>query len=88
MTFSVLLFYAGKEYIPFKPRHLPSLSSIFESPAEPPEISCTFSYTQHGVVLMEISGRGYALAKNISIAAKCSGQPICVTSQENVALGF
>ena len=30
---------------------------FFESPAEPPEISCTFSYTQHGVVLMEISGR-------------------------------
>ena len=46
-----------KEFIPFKPRHLPSWSSIFESPAEPPEISCTFSYTQHGVVLMEISGR-------------------------------
>ena len=35
-------------------------TSIFESPAEPPEISCTFSYTQHGVVLTEISGCGSA----------------------------
>ena len=65
MTFSVSFVYAGKEFIPFKPSHLPSLSSIFESPAEPPEISCTYSYTQHGVVLTEISGRDFTDRSNL-----------------------
>ena len=54
--FRFFCFTLGKNFIPFKPSHLPSYSYIFESPAEPPEISCTFSYTQHGVVLTEISG--------------------------------
>ena len=57
--FISILFALDQKKMSLKSDQLEVSGSVFESPAEPPEISYTLSYIQRGVVLTEISGREY-----------------------------
>ena len=52
-----LLVWARMYQISDKSLHSPSVSTIFGSPSEPPDVSFTFFHTQHSVVRKELSGR-------------------------------